>query len=457
MHRKQPVIKHYRSRLRQLAVLAVLLPVMACDLDVPDLNNVPEEDLREKPTPALVRAAAQGLLIGTRVGMAETNGYVSLLGLLGREAYNLDAAEPRLASEMLAGPELNPGSPALGGNLWVGPYANIHNAHNLLYALDRLEEQGSVELTAGEIEGMRGFAKTIQALDYTMVISTRDVNGAALVTDETVTGLPPLVSREQIYAHIIDLLDQGQAHLQADGAAFDFALSDGFVGFDTPDAFLLFNRALRARINVYAGNYEAALEDLGASFLSADPASPRLDLGVYHTYSILSGDLLNELVSPTIVAHPSVVTDAEAGDLRVAQKVETLPEPRSLYELSSDIRYSIYSSSVAPVSIIRNEELILLRAEANMMLGNIDPAIADLNFLRVHSGGLAERADLNADNIEDELLYQRRYGLMFEGHRWIDMRRFGRLDELPLDRPDDRVHDTFPIPLPETDPRPPGE
>src|SRR5256885_2729238 len=35
----------------------------------------------------------------------------------------------------------------------------------------------------------------------------------------------------------------------------------------------------------------------------------------------------------------------------------------------------------------------------------------------------------------DELLYNRRLSLLFEGHRWIDMRRFGRLNQLTLDLP----------------------
>src|SRR5690606_40506022 len=47
----------------------------------------------------------------------------------------------------------------------------------------------------------------------------------------------------------------------------------------------------------------------------------------------------------------------------------------------------------------------------------------------------------------DELVYQRRYGLLFEGHRWIDMRRWGLLDQLPKDREGDGVAASFPIPV----------
>jgi hypothetical protein len=44
--------------------------------------------------------------------------------------------------------------------------------------------------------------------------------------------------------------------------------------------------------------------------------------------------------------------------------------------------------------------------------------------------------------------------LLFEGgHRWIDMRRYDRLDLLPLDDDDHAVHPVFPIPTAERDAR----
>jgi hypothetical protein len=52
-----------------------------------------------------------------------------------------------------------------------------------------------------------------------------------------------------------------------------------------------------------------------------------------------------------------------------------------------------------------------------------------------------------------ELLKQKRYSLLFEGgHRWIDLRRYGRLDasHVAVDTPDDVIHARFPVPLTET-------
>jgi hypothetical protein len=52
------------------------------------------------------------------------------------------------------------------------------------------------------------------------------------------------------------------------------------------------------------------------------------------------------------------------------------------------------------------------------------------------------------------LLYERRYSLAFEGHRLIDVRRFERTMDLPLDMPDHVRNIRYPIPLAECDARP---
>jgi len=51
--------------------------------------------------------------------------------------------------------------------------------------------------------------------------------------------------------------------------------------------------------------------------------------------------------------------------------------------------------------------------------------------------------------IIDEMLNQKRYSWFGEGHRWIDMRRYNRLNTLPIDRPGDDVWEEFPRPATE--------
>jgi starch-binding outer membrane protein, SusD/RagB family len=446
-----------RTSSRHLALLFSVVagasPILAagCDLDVPDLNDPGLGDLAQNPTPAKIAAAVAGLVIMGRDDIAETNGYISHLGILGRESYNFDTADPRFITQLLEG-TLAPGDDAFGGNFWAFPYRNIRNGNVLLTAVDVV-----VGLTDAEKQGVRGFAKTIAALDYLKVINTHDTNGAVIQRSADLRALDPIVGKAEVFAHIKMLLDEARDHLMGAGDEFFFKVGSGFTGFDTPATFLRANRAIRARADVYTGDYAAALTALGESFITADPASPRLELGISWSFGTGSGDEINRLTDPNLLAHPSVQMGAEMRangmpDRRVVAKLKMIM-PRTARMLTTDRGLNVYTGPTSPVPIVRNEDLILLRAEARSATGDLMGAIADVNFIREQSGGLAPRTDLTMDNILDEILKQRLYSLFFEGHRWIDMRRTGKLEQLPLDRPEHKRHAAFPIPMQETDAR----
>src|SRR6266550_5594836 len=341
---------------RAIASVAALLLASACkDLVVPDYNNTSIDDLTNSPTPTKVIQASQGLLVGTRAGIGEQNGYISLLGILGRESYNFDPADPRFITEMLIGP-LDGGSPAFGGNLFALPYRNIRNANLVLGALDKV-----VGLSAAQTSAVQGFAKTIQAVDYLNVINTRDDLGAPIDVNIGPTADPaPIVTKAAVFTQIATLLDDGLTALNAGGNAFPFALSPGFADFATPAQFAKFNRALKARVEAYRGNYAAVLTALGGSFLDTNAA---LTFGAYQSYSTGSGDTPNALFDPSgraILAHPSILTDAESKldgtlDARALAKVAHLPDVHTVQGISTDLVFTIYNSNTAPIPIIRNE------------------------------------------------------------------------------------------------------
>jgi hypothetical protein len=429
-----------------LALIVALLH--GCkDTLVPDLNNPSLEGVITNPTRAQVQTMARGVLDGNRTNQG---GYIRDFEIFGRDAYNLDAADPRWVTELLI--SLDPGG--FGERQWGTRYRNIKGANVLIQGV-----RTAGALSAAEKAATIGFAQTFKALDLQAVAEARDTAGVAADAGSDTQSLPPILCRDPALARISDLLDSAKTNLLAGGSSFPFPLPSGFAGFDTPASFLKFNRGIKAKNEIYrakntASHYADALTALTESFVDTTAS---LDLGVYHVYSLAAGDQANPLFQDTATtvfrAHPSVRTDAEAGDLRVARKT-AIGSAKTYQGLTSNIVFTLYDSPTAPIPILRNEELILLRAQANIGVGNLVAATADINTIRVKSGGLAPKAYATTAIALDELLKQKRYSLLWEsGSRWIDARLYGRLATLPIDQPTHKVIPNFPIPTPEKDAR----
>ncbi len=433
--------------MKSTAFIAVVA-LAACDLDVPDLNNPGIDDLEKNPTVASITSASTGLLIGNRRNVAAGNGYIIQVGILGREAYNFDQADPRYIGELLQG-KLNHGSP-FGGNFWALPYANIRLANTIQRAVGKVPE-----FSPGDVSAILGFSKTIEALDLLEVIDTHDTNGGVIDTDKPLgEQLGAIVGKDQVLTEIARLLDDAVTDLDKAGDEFPFELSGGYDGFDKPSTFVSFNRAIRARVAVYTKDYAGALTALGKSFVDEMPMTVAdLETGVFHTFSTGTGDQVNNLINPNMYVHPSVKADAVTGDMRLARKTKMATKSGSAQGLTSDTSFTIYTGPSASVPIIRNEELLLLLAEARFFTNDTAGAYAALNKVRTVSGGLAALPPVpDMATFVDALLYERRYSLLFEGHRWIDLRRFSK--PLPLDMPDHVQNVRYPIPLTECNARP---
>lgn len=411
------------------AWLGAVLAVAGCDsLDIKDPNAPNAEDV-----------TLQSLVAGVEGGMRiDYDIYLQVVGTLGREAYFFEPADPRFTGELFTGP-LDPGGFLLN-RPWQARYRTIRNAVTLM-------ERAAEDAEGAEKAGYDGFAKTVIAYQLLLNLNLLDENGIKIDFSQDIN--TPFVGKAEAFAEIERYLDEGLNDLNNAGSAFAFELSNGFEGFDTPAGFAQFNRALRARVAIYQNDYGAALDALEGSFVDA---GADLDLGVYHVYSTGTGDRLNPVFEvPTassvkLRAHPSFKADAESGDQRLATKVTDRsgeagfnPSPSAANGLSSALPVTVSRSSTEPFPIIRNEELLLIRAEANIGQGNLATAEADLNTVRAAAG--LEPVTLTASNAVDRLLYERRYSLFMEGHRWVDMRRYGRLGQLPKDQVGEPLRD----------------
>ncbi|MDW7694101.1 RagB/SusD family nutrient uptake outer membrane protein [Flammeovirgaceae bacterium SG7u.111] len=81
------------------------------------------------------------------------------------------------------------------------------------------------------------------------------------------------------------------------------------------------------------------------------------------------------------------------------------------------------------VPVFRLAEMYLIRAEARAQKNNLNSARSDLNIIRQRSG--VDPTDTNTKNLLLlEIERERQVELGFEGHRWYDLKRTGRVNEV---------------------------
>jgi starch-binding outer membrane protein, SusD/RagB family len=430
------------------------LVVGACNFEISNPNSPTE--IGNGADAAHVAAAMEGMLIATRADVAN---WILKAAILGREGYRIDPADPRFVSELITAPKLDPSNGAFGGGEWQLEYAAIRSGYNVLNVIE------TALITDPQKEGVRGFTQTMQAYAYMVVLFAHTEDSIPIDVNRPLTDPPaPFVTNAAAWDHVVSLLDSAKAHLQAAGASFFFPLPPGLAGFNTPTGFLKLNRALVARADVYrasqftcAACWDDALTALGESFVDTTAS---LDLGGYFDFSANSGDATNGLsqlpTSAINLVHRSLrdsLVVNGGSDARYTAKVanrgSSLCDPLAPARCS-DLAWIRYPSIASPIPIIRNEELILIRAEANnnRTARNAAAAAADINFIRVKSGGLAANAALAGATqtaVEDEILIQRKYSLLYEGMRWVDMRRTGRIGQIIKDVATDNVFSTLPV------------
>lgn len=368
--------------------------------------------------------------------------HYNTVSIVGREYYDLTSTDPRYTGELL-GAE---GAPLdNNGFLTTRAFAQVYrvarNANNLITAV----ENSLAGLTDEEKDGIIGVAQTLKAHSLLLELNRQYQNGIRIDVEDA-DNLGPFLDYDGSLQALESLLQEAFDRLVGAGDRFAVALSPGFAGFDTPNSFAQFNRAIAARVNLYQGDIAGLQTELGKTFLDEDGD---LMNGVYHVFGTSGNDIMNPLVvvpgQDFYMAADDFIADAEAGDLRLS-KVSDLGQVVTLDDISASYQVALYPSNTTPVPMIRNEELILMQAEALIGQDN-GAAIALLDKVRAAAGLGAYSGGSSNEEVIDALLHERRYSLFGEGHRWIDMRRYDRLDEIELDRPDDVIHVQFPRPI----------
>jgi starch-binding outer membrane protein, SusD/RagB family len=366
-----------------------------------------------------------------------------------------------------------------GGGVFTGFFVGIRSANTLIGAVKNASDASGV--SAPERSALLGLARTMKALNYWNVMETRDSAGMPIDLDRAINAeAAPWVCKPNVLAYVSALLDSAAVDLAAGGGAFSVTLPGGYRAVaGTPAGFLKFNRGIKAKVELYRGlsrqagtgatGFNNAIAALGASFMqTTDLSADGLALGVAETYSTASGDVASPLVDAALHLNPAVSDSMQAGDHRGA-KIVRAADPYSVslggttVSTPFDYAFSLGSTSLThPLPILKNEELLLLRAQAAIELNDLATARTFLNFVRVNSGGLAPYGVFaSLPDARNALLYEKRYSLLMEGpQRLLDLRAYSRLNSTSFHAgtasspiPGDVFTSALPIPKPELDAR----
>jgi starch-binding outer membrane protein, SusD/RagB family len=431
---------------------------------VPEPNSPTVESILTNATAIQIQQLGVGVQAVMRNGLFD---FYTLTAGVGREAIVFAKTDSRYYSDPQGNTKMDP---SFFPTFYYNPFNQTRRRAELFY----LAAAKSTALSAEQKSACKGFAKTVQAHIMLNCLNMQYSNGIRTSFGDLLSPgdlLKPgkLSDYAGGLAYVKTLADEGAAALDAGGAAFPFPMAKGWAGFNTPATMKKFNRAVAARIAMHQKDWTGMTTALNGSFLDLAGA---LKTGPKFNYATTSGDATNPLFQALDDANRPVavqikfVPEAEAGDTRVFGKSvreggtakirkrtagTTLGGfPVSEYELQN------YVTNTSDIDIIRNEELILMAAEAAIQTGKLVDGEKALDIIRV-AAGLKKLADAkptvvgNKDNLINELLNQRRYSLFLEGHRWFDVRRYGRLATLPKDIATHNVLEAFPSTQAEVD------
>ncbi|MDP9206490.1 MAG: RagB/SusD family nutrient uptake outer membrane protein [Gemmatimonadota bacterium] len=422
---------------------------------------------------ALTRVTLQQLATGALAQdrlAANVFAYAIEGGIFARDVYRIDASEPRFVQETLGG-NPDPGSFA-GGGAWTNYYVAIRAENTIIQALANAPAS---QFTTAEVDATRGFIRTMKALEYWRVIEMHDSVGMAIQGDDP-SAVTDIRCKATVLTYIASLLDSANADFTAAGGTTElpFTLPSGFTAFGRDYSIVSnlvkFNRGLKGKVDFYRGLdrknptpalFATAITELTQALGGAAPgAVPKADFTKGPYYVFVPGgseNTANTISDSKIGLNPLVGDSVQAGDTRASKIVARTP--LSGFGIATSITYvGAVASTVnqsAPLAILRDEELVLLRAQAYIEAGQLANAILDINDVRT-SYGLAPVAPATKAAAIDAVLYEKRYSLLFEGpQRLDDLREYGRLNATYLrkETSTDPFNAALPIPRAELNAR----
>ncbi|SDF60650.1 RagB/SusD family nutrient uptake outer membrane protein [Chitinophaga filiformis] len=218
-------------------------------------------------------------------------------------------------------------------------------------------------------------------------------------------------------------------------------------------------QALLARVYLYEAKYSEA--EAMASLLISNTSTYQLvplndvfSITSKETIWALAGPYNNQTTNNTFEGYNYILTESpvgsgkpflsnqlvtafEAKDQRLLKWVglytDTLSQHAEVYHYARKYKVKEAAGITEHTVLFRLAEQYLIRAEARANLGKMKEALSDVNMIRARAGLTplnSHNTALNLPNLVRVILKERRVELFAEGHRWLDLKRTGYINEV---------------------------
>lgn len=362
--------------------------------------------------------------------------YILWGGIMARDAIVPTNSEDRFLTEFYVTPP-DP-SDFIGGSLWTGYYQMLRASQILL------KDGSYTKLSAPDQAATRGFVRTLDALSYIRLIEYRDQNGVVIQGPDA-TKLDPIRTKASVLVYTSALLDSALADLTAASPSLPFKLPSGYSlnGDYTQTAnLILLNRGLKGKVEVLraldpvapnAASAAAAVTALNIALAGAPTPMTEayLNTGPWYEYNPSAPESTpNPQPGSSNLVTDNFVNSFMAGDVRAANVIPASKATVDGFTASNRLALTDPTNAAlqsAPIPSVRNAELILLRAQAEIATGDLVRATNDINATHTVEGGLAPYATFATPSAAiNGLLYEIRYTFAYIGPQHIvALREYG--------------------------------
>lgn len=363
-----------------------------------------------------------------RTSLTLTNGGMTLYpGLSADEISNTSANQ---IYDAFSGNELASDNRTVATNFWDNAYRNIYQCNSILEGLRN--SKGIKDSVRNELKGEAEFVRSFY---YFYLVNLFGDVPLITGTDYRVNAVMPRTPVAQIYEKITGDLKDAVSVLPEE------YVTSGRV---RPNKWAA--ETLLSRVYLYQGDWQNAgtsasdviqsgmytLEaDLNKVFLAgSNEAIWQLLKKSNNTAEAASFIPRNSTTKPAFALTGYLLGAFENGDMRKAAWTDSNVVDQKAYYYPYKYKVRQSSDVTEYLIVFRLAELYLIRAEAEAELNDISGAQKDIDRIR-NRAGLPNTTAADKDALLQAILHERQLELFCEwGHRWLDLKRSGHIDEV---------------------------